>query len=264
VLFPRGSVIGMVHVAALPGSPRSRLAMEEIVRVAVAEARLLDQAGYHGVLIENMHDVPYLRREVGVETVAAMACVAGEVRRSVGCHVGVQILAGANQASLAVALAAGLDFIRAEGFVFASVADEGLMADADAGALLRFRQAIGAESVRIYVDVKKKHSAHAITADVSLAEAVEAAEFFGADGVIVTGSSTGKPADLQDLRRAREAATRTLLVGSGATPNALTDIFTSADAVIVGSWIKREGHWSNPIDSERARTFIEAARRAVA
>lgn len=67
-----------------------------------------------------------------------------------------QVLAGGNQQALAVALAAGLDFIRAEGFVFSHVADEGLM-NACAGELLRYRKRIGADNVNIFTDIKKKH-----------------------------------------------------------------------------------------------------------
>ena len=89
-------------------------------------------------------------------------------------------------------IAVGAAFVRVEGFVFAHVADEGLI-ESDAGALLRYRRAIGAEGVRVFADVKKKHSAHAITADVDLAETAHAAEFFLADGVIVTGAATGEP-----------------------------------------------------------------------
>ena len=40
---------------------------------------------------------------------------------------------------MSVALAASLQFIRAEGFVFSHVADEGLIAKACAGDLLRYR-----------------------------------------------------------------------------------------------------------------------------
>lgn len=35
-------------------------------------------------------------------------------------------------------------------------------------------------------------SAHAVTSDVSLVEMAKAAEFFGSDGVIVTGTATGE------------------------------------------------------------------------
>lgn len=50
----------------------------------------------------------------------------------------------------------GLDFIRAEGFVFSHVADEGLL-NACAGELLRYRRRIGAEHIQIFTDIKKKH-----------------------------------------------------------------------------------------------------------
>ena len=53
-------------------------------------------------------------------------------------------------------MATGAHFIRAEGFVFSHVADEGMM-DACAGKLLRHRRTIGAERVLVLSDVKKKH-----------------------------------------------------------------------------------------------------------
>ena len=129
--------------------------------------------------------------------VAAMTAVGLAVRAAVDLPMGVQILAGANRAALAVAHAVGGVFIRAEGFVFASVADEGILEEADAGPLLRFRRTIDAGHVKILVDVKKKHSAHAITADVSVAEMTKAADFFGADGIVITGIATGQPIRLR-------------------------------------------------------------------
>jgi predicted TIM-barrel enzyme len=39
-------------------------------------------------------------------------------------------------------------------------------AEASAGKLLRYRKYIGAEDVKVMADVKKKHSAHAITAGI--------------------------------------------------------------------------------------------------
>src|SRR5688500_12446402 len=118
----------MVHVAALPGTTRHSLPMPKIVEQASAEARLLMDCGFDAIIIENMHDAPYLRREVGPEIIAAMTMIGGAVRSAIGERpLGVQILAGANCAALAVAHACGGDFIRAEGFVFASIADEGLL-----------------------------------------------------------------------------------------------------------------------------------------
>ncbi len=138
-IFARSNaLIGMIHVQALPGTPRGSMPVEAIVSQAVDEARLLADAGFEGIILENMHDVPYLRRTVGPEIVAAMTTVGAAVREAAsGVSLGIQILAGANKEALAVAHAVGAQFIRAEGFVFASIADEGLLDEADAGPLLR-------------------------------------------------------------------------------------------------------------------------------
>jgi len=50
----------------------------------------------------------------------------------------------------------GLNFIRAEGFVFAHIGDEG-WTDACAGPLLRYRRSIDASDILVFTDIKKKH-----------------------------------------------------------------------------------------------------------
>lgn len=254
------SMIGMIHVAALPGTPRAALSPTAIVERAVAEARLLADAGFDALLLENMHDTPYLKRQVGPEIVAVMAAATQAVAREVQLPLGIQILAGANEAAIAVAHATGARFVRAEGFVFGHMADEGLI-ESDAGSLLRYRRAIGAEGVMVCCDIKKKHSSHAITADVSLGATAHAAEFFGADAVIVTGTATGSPTDPADLEATRGGTHLPILVGSGTTPENLPAQWPLADAFIVGSWIKKNGHWAADIDPSRAVQMVEAARK---
>lgn len=252
----RRALIGMIHVQALPGTPGSQYSVEEICDKAVRSAEQLRDAGFHGLMIENMHDRPYLKRQVGPEIVAAMAVVGKEIRRAASLPLGLQILGGANREALAAAMACDADFIRVESFVFSHVADEGLM-QADAGELLRYRRAIGAEQVRIFADIKKKHASHAITADVDLVETAHAAEFFLADGVIVTGTATGRPADPADVEAVTNAVPIPTLVGSGITPENLAN-FWSADAFIVGSVLKQQGIWSNPPDPSRVQAMIQA------
>src|SRR5499433_3035191 len=197
------TLIGAIHVDALPGTPNNRLSVAEIAEIAAREARIYQAAGFHGLIIENMHDRPYLKGGVGPEIGAAMAVIGAEVRRTCPLPLGVQVLAGANNWAVAVAHACGAAFVRVEGFVFAHVGDEGIIA-ASAGELLRYRRAIGAESVRVFADIKKKHAAHAMTADVSLGETARAAEFFLADGVVVTGRVTGEAAGRGDVSEAVE------------------------------------------------------------
>ncbi len=255
------AIVGMIHVQALPGTPHHRLSIDRLIETAADEARVLAEAGCNALIIENMHDRPYLNRTVGPEIVAGMTAVAVAVRAAADVPLGVQVLGGANAEALAIAQAGGAGFVRVEGFVFAHVADEGLMPNADAGPLLRYRKQIGAEDIAVLADVKKKHSSHSITADVDLAETARAAEFFGADGVVVTGVATGQPTDRDDVQCVAEAVDVPVAIGSGLTPENLDRYWPLADLFIVGSFFKQDGVWSNPIDTGRLGAFMDAAAR---
>lgn len=251
------SIIGMVHVGALPGSPKHRNSISEIIAKAVEDARNLQQAAVDAILIENMHDRPYLNRVVGPEIVSSMTAVAFALRSEIKIPLGIQILAGANREALAVALAAGFDFIRAEGFVFGHLADEGMM-NSDAGELLRYRKSIGADHVQIFTDIKKKHSSHSLSADVSIAETAKAAEFFLSDGVIVTGTSTGEKASLEELNEVRKSVQIPVLIGSGIDAYNIGDYWDLADGFIVGSSLKFDGRWENDVDPDRVSKLMKA------
>lgn len=255
------SMIGMIHVAALPATPKGELPIEMIAQQAAAEARILTDCGFDAIMIENMHDRPYVHGRQGPQIVAAMTRIGLEVRNATELPLGVQILSGGNHEAIAVAQAVDAGFIRCENFVFAHVADEGLLTQAEAGLLLRYRKQIGAEDIDVFCDIKKKHASHAITADVSLAQAVQAATFFGADGVIVTGEATGCPTDSVDVAQAKESTDLPVLVGSGVCPESLGRLFEHADGLIVGSWFKRGGLWSEAPDPARCNELIAEANR---
>src|SRR5215468_6946929 len=253
-------IIGVIHVAALPGAPMNTLPVSEIIAQAIREARVYRDCGVDGVIIENMHDTPYLRGSVGPEIVAAMAIIGHAVRTESQAPTGVQILAGANIEAMAVAHAANLDFIRAEAYAFAHVADEGLI-QSSAAELLRYRKMIGADRVQVWTDVKKKHSSHAITADVSLGATAEAVEFMRGDAVIVTGSVTGEAPKIADVEEAKAHCRAPVLLGSGIDADNIADFYQAADGFIIGSYFKADGHWANPVEAERVRRLVALVER---
>jgi len=187
-----------------------------------------------------------------------MTAIGIAVRRASGLPLGVQVLAGANECAIAAAHVCGASFVRVEGFVFAHVADEGII-EACAGSLLRYRRTIGADHVRVFADVKKKHSAHAITTDVDLAETARAAEFFQADGVIVSGVATGRATDAAEVRVVAAATGIATLVGSGVSLENIAS-YAAADALIVGSSVKDTGAWTGRLDETRAAALARAFR----
>jgi uncharacterized protein len=251
------ALIGTIHAQALPGTPASRDRVSAIAKAAAAEAEIYAAAGFHGLILENTHDRPYLKGSaIGPEIIAAMSIVGAEIRRASALPLGIQVLAGANRAAIAVAHACGAAFVRVEGFVFAHVADEGLI-ESSAGDLLRYRRAIGADDVLVFADIKKKHSAHAITADVDIAETAKAAEFFSVDGVIVSGAATGSPADPEEVQAVSDVVSVPTIIGSGITVANLAR-YRGADAFIIGSSVKNGGVWSGALDAARIRALVEA------
>lgn len=249
-LFPQiegCALVGMVHLLPLPGSPRWGGSMQAVLDAARRDAERLLAGGCHALLVENMADLPYVPRQVAPETQAA-ATLATAAVVALGAPVGLQLLAAANRQALAVAAVTGASFIRAEGFAYAHVADEGWI-DACAGELLRARRAMGAE-VKVWADIQKKHSAHAITADLSIDDLAHGAAFCGADALIVTGAATGRPTSMADVRAAATAGLP-VAVGSGVTDRNAGELATAASALIVGSWLKEGGRWQAPVDQER-------------
>jgi len=252
-------VIAMIHLGALPGTPAATRSLREIETLALREAKIYRDAGVDGLMLENMHDTPYLRGRVGPEIVAAMAVIARAVKDSTALPCGVQVLAAANLDAIAVAHAAGLDFVRVEGFAFAHVADEGVI-QSSAAELLRYRRAIGAEHVAVWADVKKKHSSHAITADVGIGETAHAVEFMRGDAVIVTGAVTGDAPKPADLRETRDATRLPVFLGSGITAKNIADFLPDADGFIVGSEFKVGGRWSGAVDPKRIRRLLAVVK----
>ncbi|KAL9974398.1 hypothetical protein ACROYT_G011423 [Oculina patagonica] len=261
-IFGRKSavVIGMIHVQALPGTPRNHLSMTEIINMALTDATHYKNAGVDAILVENMHDIPYLNRRVGPEIVASMSVVCNEVKKEASnLPCGIQILAGANKEALAVAKAADLQFIRAEGFVFSHIADEGTM-NSDAGELLRYRKQIDADDILVFTDIKKKHSSHFITSDVNILEVAQAAEFFLADGVVLTGKATGEATSLKEMQFVKESVNIPVLIGSGVDDSNMGQ-YLGASAMIVGSHFKEEGRWTNPVSFDRVHSFMAKIER---
>lgn len=249
-------IIGMIHLKALPGTPKFNDSIDEIIEGAMEEVEIYKNAGIDALAIENMHDIPYLKNDVGHEITSIMSIVAHEVKKKSNLPCGIQVLSSANRAALAIAINASLDFIRAEGFVFGHVADEGYI-DANGGELLRYRKAINAENIAVFTDIKKKHSSHTITADVSIVETAKAAEYFLSDGLIITGSSTAEPADVEDIQQIKKKCKIPIIVGSGVTLNNLSQYLPICDALIVGSYFKKEGYWANNLEYDKIVHFMD-------
>jgi len=254
-------VIGMVHAWPMPGAPGyDGKGMDAIVEHAVQDARAIEQGGCDGLIVENMWDIPFRAgSHIQPESIAAHAVVARAVRDAVKIPMGINLVHNGGVALLGIAIASGAQFIRVCMFTGAGVWDAGSIDEGCAADLMRRRKDLGAEHIKILADVDKKHSVR--FPGIDLATHIEWTRFFGADGMIVSGRMTGDAPALDKVREAKRLAGDTpILLGSGTDASNVGAFLSVADGIIVGSSIKEQGDICRPVDVERVRAFVRAAR----
>ena len=254
------SLIAMIGLKPLPGSPGYGGSESAIIEQALADLQVYADAGVDALLIENSGDVPYIKPPLDVVDVELVRHVCSLVRMRFNGPVGLQLLEAANEQALRVAAAADLDFIRCEGYVFAHIGGAGLI-EGCAGKLLRLRSQMNAGGIKVFADVRKKHCSHALTGDLPITEHVRQAEFFRTDGVVVTGPRTGAEPDIADLESVAGATTLPRLIGSGMTAGNIERYFPHADGFIVGSTFREGGKFLANLQKDRLEAFMDAFRR---
>ncbi len=246
-------VIAVIHTGPSPGSP-GFYCMDSVVDRALAEAAIYAEAGVDGLLLKNLYDVPCVpESEMGPEVAAFMTRVAASVKHAFpDIPVGVQVMCKASRTSMAVALAAGCDFVRVDGW---EQALEGVPAPG-AGASIRYRHHIRAEHIPAFADVDTSH--------VNALHPLERAEVLAwhrANALVVTGGRPGRVPDLGVLQAIRERVELPVIVGSGMTRETLETYAPFADGFIIGSAFKEHGVWNAPVCQTRAHDFMHLIKR---
>ncbi|HEY2516211.1 MAG TPA: BtpA/SgcQ family protein [Polyangiaceae bacterium] len=256
-------LVGVIHLPPLVGSPRFGGDLASCVARAVEDAKVLADAGFDAMMIENFGDAPFFAGAVPPVTVAAMtACALGARGAAPELPMGINVLRNDGQAALAVAVATGASCIRVNVLTGARVTDQGVV-EGDAACLLRARRALDAQGIAIWADVDVKHSAPLASRPIAdeVADLVSRAL---AGAVLVTGEGTGRSVDnakLEEVHRATHGRVP-VLVASGATIATLPALARRCDGVIVGSALRVDGMAGGPIDATRAKEFARGFRSA--
>jgi membrane complex biogenesis BtpA family protein len=253
-------IVGMVHLWPLPGAPGyTGYGMGTILDHAQRDAEALLEGGVDGLIVENMWDLPYYATtEIPIAGIAAQAVAAQKIVEMTDVPVGINVIHNGWSAELAIAVAAGAVFVRVCILAGARLWDTGDLDHGCAAELLRRRKDLRAEQIKLFADVDKKHSLPFPGLD--LRTHIEWTEFYRADALIVSGRMTGAAPPLEKVRRAKELATRPILMGSGTTAENIAGFLLYADGAIVGSSLKVDGIVENGVDVERVRRYMTAVR----
>ena len=252
-------LIGVVHLPPLPGSSRFSGDMSGLVDVALRDAEAIMAGGMDGYIVENFGDAPFYKEGVGPETIAAMGRVLASLPRGEG-YVGCNVLRNDARAALGLAVAFDLDFIRVNVHVGAALTDQGII-EGRAAETLRERARLGIDTA-IFADVDVKHASPLGARRPIGMLAEETHGRGGADVLIVSGSGTGAPTGLDDLRAVKAACPDVaLMIGSGLRIEGEGQALAIADGAIVGTAIKVDGQLDNPVDERRVAALVKAVGR---
>ena len=250
-------VIGVVHLAPLPGAPRFGGDQCEVERSMLRDAAALAEGGVHALLLENYGDVPFFPGRVPHQVITHMTALGLRLRQEYPeLPLGINVLRNDGCGALAVGHAIGAHFIRVNVLSGARVTDQGLI-EAVAHELLRAQDLWRARGIRICADIDVKHSVSlgAIPLEQQTIDAIHRGQ---ADVVIVSGTGTGQPTEPDRFERIKAVAGQTpVWVGSGVTDENIESWAAVADAAIVGTWLKRDGVTTNPVDQNRVRELVQ-------
>jgi membrane complex biogenesis BtpA family protein len=257
-LFPNKPILGMIHLPALPGAPRSRLEMDELIEFALSESRKLESAGIDGAIVENVGDYPFFRNHVPPITVAAMSNIVREVKGHTRMKVGVNMLRNACEEAMSVAYVAGADFIRCNVMIGAYVTDQGIIQGC-AARLARLRMGLGRD-VLVFGDVHVKHAYPLFNVPIDDA-ARDLAERGGADAVLVSGARSPVPPSYETVKSVREAIRLPVLIGSGIGLTNVKEFYRRSDGVLLGETdFKIKGVWGGASDGRAYARAVKVCR----
>lgn len=253
----RRRLIGVVHLLPLPGAPVPSPGIDAVCARARQDAQALVAGGADGIIVENLGDAPFSAEGGDAITVAAMtrACLAvREVAPDLG--LGVNVLRNDALAAMSVAAVVGAAFVRVNVHVGAMVTDQGVVTGRARDTLL-LRRRLDAAQVRVAADVHVKH-ARPLTDESLEQAALDTWKRGRADALIVSGSGTGQPTSVEDVRRVRASARCALWIGSGVTPERAAMLGEHADVAIVGTWLHEDADLGRPLDPSRVARMREA------
>lgn len=257
-------LVGVVHLPALPGAPKSKdRNLDKIIQRAVNEAKLLEDSGFDAIIIENFGDVPFYKDHVPAITVSAMSVIASRVREAVKLAIGINVLRNDVHSALAIASVCDCQFIRVNVLSGVAATDQGMI-EADAASLLRERahleRATG-RKVDIWADALVKHAKSLSVSDIDLA-IEEVALRSMADAVIVTGATTGRAVDLEIVKSAaRHRHSTPIYLGSGVTPENLESYVDFVQGAIVGSSLRKDSKAGAVLEKRRVEKFVHAWKK---
>jgi hypothetical protein len=257
-LGTKKTVLGMVHLGLMPGSPfYEEGSYEATFEKALSDAQALYEGGADGCLVQTVDRVYSPKDEADPATIAGVSNIVSAISRATGpdFQIGVQIMRNALKASLAVAKVCGGSYLRCGALVGATLTPHGIV-EANPLDVMEYRAKIGAGQVRMIAEIDSMHFKW--WGGKPTVEVAKSARAVGADAV-----SLGDPDEETTLRMIHDVKQAlpdlpVILAGYTNHENAAR-LLKDADGAFVGTCLERGG-WTGAIDVDRVRAYVEIVR----
>lgn len=233
--------------------------MEQVIEGAVADAQTLAKGGVDAIMVENYGDTPFFPAAVPAVTISAITRAVVEVRRVISIPVGVNVLRNDAASALGVCAATGAAFIRVNVHTGSMLTDQGWI-DGAAHETMRSRAQLDV-NVAVFADVFVKHATppQGLTIEDAARDTWERGQ---ADALVVSGSGTGLPTSIADIRRVKDAVhDAPVFIGSGLTHENAFPLLGVADGAIVGTALKGAGSPTAPVSLEQVGRLMDIVAR---
>ena len=249
-------IIGMVHLPASPGRPLapSNLDFKKSIKLVRSDTLALIEGGIDGLLFCNESDLPYtttLKSEASAWAAFLIGSIYGDLKIPFGIN-----LLWDPIASIETAAATGASFVR-EVMCGSFASDMGILAPNPA-LITETSTRLKAENLALLTNIVPEFANP--LGGRTVAELAQSAEYFGFDGILISGPVAGVSFDMKHITDAKRVIKSIpVIANTGVKLENLSETLKIADAVIVGSSLKIDGRTFNPIDSKRVKKFMSTA-----
>lgn len=253
-------IIAMCHFHALPGDPDydAEKGMDWVVTEARKDLHALQDGGVDAVMFSNEYSLPYLLKVEPI-THVTMARIIGELLREIRIPYGVNVLWDPT-ASIELAVATGATFVR-EIFTGLYASDFGLW-NTNSGEVARARRRISGEKVRLMFNIVPEAAVYLGNRDIG---SIARSTVFNTkpDALCVSGLTAGAETSQETLDIVKKAVPDTpVFANTGVNVRNVAAQLAASDGAVVGTTFKQDGYIWNPVDVNRVKEFMAAARAA--
>jgi len=252
-------IIASMHLPDLGGAGRA-ISMAWLEDYVAQNLAIFEKGGIQAIFLQ---DETLNASTAHPETIAVTAALGRFARMQFpAMHLGIIIQAHDPVAPLAVAHAAGAEFVRIKTFVGTMLKAEGI--ERGIGIAARdYRNTLRRDDILLLADVHDR-SGYPL-GDVPIEQAARWATHSGADALILTGHTYKQSIEyLQTVRN--EGVPQPLLMGGGVTAANVAEVLKYANGVVVSRAFKRSDYSEDEIvrwDLDLMRQFVDAAHKSL-